>query len=310
MAPKSSGAKWAALVALSTLAVGLIGTASLGVALLGAPQPNASIPSIPETPPAASLENYSAEAAPVSCAIVVPRELKFQSGYREYLAGNSDPVLLGLDALVLAESYVSAASLSELNLPFSEWLSSRASALFIDADALLNGAQQYVLESGVGIDTDYFVDFCPEYSGLAGQEEIPSRGEVPMGALTVKGNTWASCQFSYVGTEIASSMGVRSASYTFFVLADGKIEYLDEIEVPLDKNQLGTVHSTAVGDMHIVSVPNLGDFEYLEFSAQSLPQTGDVTVGCSKQFWGQYSYPRVLERVTLNSELIERLELR
>lgn len=244
------------------------------------------------------------------CSVMVPREARLYASIREFDEGLTDERILGLDLVGSANIYSFAGSTPGLSYEFAEWLFLRGNQVSELSYSMLSAEDSNAYSAVFDFGIEDFHSFCPNYSEYTSTESLPSIGWVPQGFLALDGSGGAACFFNHVGPEISRDMGAQSAVITVFVANDFQLLEFDQVSVPLTEPSIGREFASSLGTLVVTGAEGFGVFEYIEIDPNVFPNDGDFEIGCTKQFVGDFDFPRVIQKAFVDSEVAEAAGLR
>lgn len=264
-----------------------------------------------EEKPAPELPEIPLTSPQVACAFIAPRFDYLINSITDFEQGLIAEDELAIEAVVGAQRLLNAARSPGLANDFVQWLTSSSSMWeqfgydIWSAGSVPQNSPVFAFQ---------FADlepFCPEYAGENPIDGVKVASEVPYGLFYLQDSfDWLTCGFYHLEPETAGQIGATHAIITLFVERSGELLYFEQAEVPLSSDQLGAEYPTDIGSVFVVPVADLGPVEGFIFQQSLLPSSGDIRVGCSKQFVGEFAFPRVVEEITLDSYRLRQIGLR
>lgn len=285
-----------------------LGTIGLGLERAGSQDLEAQ-PQEEKPPPQAA--EVALTGTQTACAFLAPRFNYLLGNFGAYEQQLISEDELAIEAIVGAERLLNAARQPGLTNDFVQWLT-KASAAFEQFGNEI-WANNSVPEDDLVYDFSFeeIGQFCPDYERENPEDGIEIAAEIPFAIFFLDGGVnWLSCAFTHLGPETAGQIGADVALLSFFIERSNKLLYFEQVEIPLDEDQLGAEFETDIGSVFVFPDPNLGPVEGFVFDESLLPTTGDIRVGCSKQYVGDFPFPRVVEVVSLDSFRLRQIGLR
>lgn len=307
-----------ASVLLSVLIIAILLLSALMSYLLLRPDSNLENNEADSLPSAgvSTLKPIEVEPTLLACSQAISRVSNFPVTVEQFKAGEYTQEAFALEALVRSETFYAAASTEGISDEFSSWLAAKGNEFALVSDQVFLGSQNDAIENVATFSIAEFDPYCPDFVGTANDEVLPIVVEATTGYLIVGSEgligeeRLLSCLYVHTGAELAKAAGIESAVFSAYVRQGNRLLFFDEVKVDLSQNAVG---QTFYGDeivLDITSADGFGAFESFLVGMDKLPPDGDVIAGCSKQYFGEFDFPRVHDRVYLIDEVLTGAGLR
>lgn len=294
-----------------TLLLGLGLTGTLGLLAWEGPTQKPEF-SLPDEEQPTSKKADAVGLMEAACGYFGPRYDSYLNNLSLYSEGSLSTMELAIETHVLAERARTAATYPGIDNNLFQWLGQLSGRLDEATLVLLETPEGFdelpVSDSEIGD----FVAHCPDFEDRISPDglEVPAAVPFSIFYLGAFEDSWLTCAFTHLDPATAAEIGAESAVLSYFVESDGKLLHFQQVNIPLDQSQLERSYLTDMGEVFVIAGTDMGPIEGFQFDNSLLPTDGDFSAGCFKQYEGEVEFPRVVERVSLDSSMAEKFGLR